>query len=134
MIVVDASLVAAWFFDDERDDAAYRSAERVLGDVALVPPIFPAELANALLFARRRGRIPADEFFASLERIKQLPIHVESYDFDVDDAVRLATRYELTVYDAMYLALAERHKIELLTRDRRLHLAAVDAGLAAEAP
>jgi predicted nucleic acid-binding protein len=129
VIVVDASIVASWFFNDERDEIALRSAERVLEDIALVPAIFPAELANALLFAWRKGRIPRDEFDGALDRIKNLPIQVASQGFDLEDEVVLANRYELTIYDAMYLALAGRHKVGLLTRDERLRAAARDAGL-----
>lgn len=129
MIVVDASVAASWFFNDERDDVAVRSAQRVLEDVALVPAIFPAELANALLFAWRKGRIPSDEFDGALEKVKNLPIQVASQGLDLEEEVALATRYELTMYDAMYLALAGRHKIGLLTRDDRLRAAALDAGL-----
>jgi predicted nucleic acid-binding protein len=130
VIVVDASIVAAWFFSDEADEVALSSSQRVLRENAVVPPIFPAEVANALFFARRRGRIPKNEFEGAFERIKQLPIMIDSQGFDLDREVALSTRYNLSVYDAMYLALAQRRRIVLLTRDRDLHAAALDAGVA----
>jgi predicted nucleic acid-binding protein len=130
VIVVDTSIVASWFFSDEGDEMPPRSAERVLAETAMVPPIFPAELGNALLFACRKGRIPRDEIDAAFERIRQLPIRIESQGLDLKREIALATRYDLTIYDAMYLALADRHRIALLTRDRVLHAAALEAGLA----
>ncbi len=134
MIVIDTSVVASWFFSDEDDAMTRQSAERTLSETALVPPIFPAELANALLSACRKGRIPSDELEGALERTKQLPIRVESQGFDLNHEMVLATRYGLTIYDAMYLALAERHHITILTRDRALRAAALQAGLAEDAP
>jgi predicted nucleic acid-binding protein len=49
---------------------------------------------------------------------------MESRGFTFKDELEIATRHDLTVYDAMYLALARRHKIPLLTRDRALQQAA----------
>jgi len=129
LIVVDASLVASWFFNDERDETALRAAERVFGEITLVPPIFPAELANALLSAWKKGRIPKRELDGAFERIVQLPFQVAPAGLELKDEVELAARYGLTVYDAMYLALAARHRAGLITRDARLRAAAFDAGL-----
>jgi predicted nucleic acid-binding protein len=132
LIVLDASIAASWFFSDEDDDLVQRSAARALAESALVPPIFPAELTNALLFAYRKGRIPKDGLNGSLERVQRLPIRVASQGFDLKTEIDLAIRYNLTIYDAMYLALADRHRVPLLTRDSRLRAAALDAGLAEE--
>jgi predicted nucleic acid-binding protein len=132
LIVLDASIAASWFFSDESDELTRTSAELVLSETALVPSIFPAELANALLFAHRKGRIPKDGLKGALERIQQLPIRIESPGFDLRTEIGLATRYGLTIYDAMYLGLAERYRVALLTRDSALRAAALDAGLSEE--
>ena len=131
MIVVDASVVAAWFFSDEADDLTISSTEMVLRESAVAPPIFPVEVANALLSARRKGRIPKNDFDGAFEKLKQLPIMIESREFDLERELALSLQYNLSMYDAMYLALAERRRIPLLTRDNRLHSAAVDARLSA---
>jgi predicted nucleic acid-binding protein len=132
LIVLDASIAASWFFNDESDEMTRTSAELVLAETALVPSIFPAELTNALLFAHRRGRIPRDGLKSALERIQQLPIRIESPGFDLTTEIDLATRYSLSIYDAMYLALAERYRVALLTRDSALRAAALNAGLMEE--
>lgn len=41
----------------------------------------------------------------------------------------LAQRYKLTIYDAAYMELAERHDVPLATLDKRLAKAAVEHGL-----
>ena len=47
---------------------------------------------------------------------------------NLDAAFDLARLYGLTMYDAMYLELALRHRLPLATLDRQLAQAAADAG------
>lgn len=112
-------------FEDELDDFSQRSADRVVGESALVPPIFPVEVANALFFAGKKRRITEDDVRMALTRIAELPIRVDSREFALHDELELAKKYDLTLYDATYLALARRHRIPLLTRDALLRRAAV---------
>ena len=57
-LVADASATLTWCFEDEAmswtDDVL---AKLRAGDEAIVPAHWPAEVANALLVAVRRGRI-----------------------------------------------------------------------------
>lgn len=124
MIVLDSSIALSWLFEDENDDIGRASAQRTLHEGALVPPIFPAELANGLLSAHRRGRIPRDGISGSLDRFRLLPIRIDSRGYDLSAEIDLAERHKLTAYDAMYLALAKRHRVALLTRDAELLRAA----------
>jgi hypothetical protein len=71
--VLDASVAVAWCFEDE----ATRFTENVLdllsaGGEALVPSIWPVEVANALLIAERRNRIALAQVTAILQRIAGL--------------------------------------------------------------
>lgn len=125
MIVIDASTALSWFFDDELDDLARESAQRVTRESAIVPTLFYVEVANGLLSAVRRRRIQRADLHSALRRIAQLPIKVETATVDVSDEVSLAEKHRLTVYDALYLALACRHSLPLLTRDDALRAAAV---------
>jgi len=66
--VLDASVAVAWCFEDE----ATKFTESVLdllsaGAEALVPAIWPVEVANALLIAERRKRILLAQVTALLE-------------------------------------------------------------------
>lgn len=124
MIVIDASAAASWLFSDEDDDFTKASSQRALREGCIVPPIFPAELANALLFASRKGRISSADVATALERIAQLPIRIETRGFDMGEELQLANRYRLTAYDVSYLALARRHRLALVTRDAKLQEAA----------
>ncbi|HUZ50399.1 MAG TPA: type II toxin-antitoxin system VapC family toxin [Candidatus Dormibacteraeota bacterium] len=124
MIVIDASVPLSWLFEDELDDFATQSAERVMRETALVPAIFPAEVANALLFAARKARVAESDVRGALDRIAELPIRVASTGLTLADEMDLAQRHGLTIYDAMYLALAKRHRTVLYTRDNALVRAA----------
>ena len=124
MIVIDASVALSWLFEDELDDFATQSAERVMRETALVPAIFPAEVANALLFAARKARVAESDVRGALDRIAELPIRVASTGLALAEEMDLAQRHGLTIYDAMYLALAKRHRAALYTRDNALLRAA----------
>src|ERR1700689_3002015 len=79
--VLDASVAVAWCFEDETT----KFTEAVLdlisaGAEALVPSIWPLEIANALLMAERRKRIAQAKVTAILLRIAGLPISVRPID------------------------------------------------------
>ncbi len=103
--------------------AAWASDQRL----RLVPPLFWAEIANVLL--RRRGFEPgrAALTIASLARSG-----VETADRGtgaVADAVALADRHGLSVYDAIYLQVAVETEADLATFDAALQRAAIAEGL-----
>jgi predicted nucleic acid-binding protein len=120
LIVIDASTVLSWMLPDEVDEFARRSASDVLDQTAVVPPIFPSEVTNALVAAHRRGRIDRSIITDELGDLANLPIVVESAAMTITDEIELAIKHGLTIYDAMYLALARRQRVTLVTRDKRL--------------
>jgi predicted nucleic acid-binding protein len=97
------------------------------GRTRLVPAHFWAELANALLLGRRfePGRAALTVGAAAragLETADRGPAGVA-------DALELADRHRLTVYDALYLQLAADVAGELATLDRDLAGAARAEGV-----
>jgi predicted nucleic acid-binding protein len=77
--VVDASITLAWCFEDEATsfteavlDLLSREAE------AIAPPIWPFEVANALLMGERRKRLTNTQTGSLLRRIADLPISVDA--------------------------------------------------------
>ncbi|MEO6914106.1 MAG: type II toxin-antitoxin system VapC family toxin [Candidatus Baltobacteraceae bacterium] len=122
---MDASVVLSWFLDDELDEFANTSAARVVSEGALVPAIFPAEVANALVNAARRGRLTNTDVTERLTRLDALPIMVDSARVALGEEVDLAQKHKLTIYDAMYLHIALRQQWTLLTRDADLRRAAL---------
>ncbi|HUX67245.1 MAG TPA: type II toxin-antitoxin system VapC family toxin [Terriglobales bacterium] len=125
-IVLDASIALAWCFADEA--SAY--AEAVLAALAereaLVPAIWPLEIANALAVAERQKRIRQPDVSRYLELLNGLAIQQDalSVSESVGNVLPLARAYRLSAYDAAYLDAAIRNDAPLATLDRSL----ADAG------
>jgi len=130
--VLDCSVTMAWIFDDEDDPLAAAVRDRLDGDVALAPSIWPLEVGNALLVAERRERVSRAEALRFLEVLRQLPIDVDATEVMVamDRVLQLAREAGLSAYDASYLELASRFGVPLATLDRRLASAAAQLGVA----
>ena len=127
-LVVDASVVVAWLFDDEEEPRADRVLERLEEDGALVPQLWHLETRNSLLVAERRGRLSAGGVKERLDALKGLPIRTDE-EPDLQSAFDLARAHGLSFYDALYLELAKRESTELATLDGALGRAAVAEGV-----
>jgi predicted nucleic acid-binding protein len=130
-VVLDASLTLSWYFEDERTPAADALLDRVTNTGAVAPSIWRFETANGFQMAIRRQRIDPGFRDRALFELARLPIAV---DTGTDACVctttlQLADRYRLTVYDAVYLALAQRKALRLATLDGALRSAAASLGL-----
>lgn len=128
-LVLDASVACDWLLDDELDPRAVRVAERVSEDGALVPQLWHLEVRNALVTAERRGRLTAQGTVDRLVALRQLPV-VTDAEPDVDAVVALARSHYISVYDAVYLELAQRRRAALATLDADLVAAAAAAEVA----
>lgn len=130
--VLDASVAVAWCFEDE----ATKFTENVLdllsgGAEAVVPAIWPVEVANALLNAERRKRILLAQVTALLQRIAGLPIAVLAIDAPraFEHILPVARQQSLSGNDAAYLELALRQGLPLATLDEQLRRAAKTTGV-----
>jgi predicted nucleic acid-binding protein len=131
--VLDASVAAAWLLDDEDEVRADAALARLETEVALVPQFWHLEVRSALLGAERRGRIRVDEVDERLRRLGELPVRTDAEPHIVT-AFALARTHRLSMYDAVYLELAQRSDAPLATLDKALTHAAGAAGLALTEP
>lgn len=129
-IVIDASIALAWTHTIPPPDAEY-ARERLLADDAVVPSIWPAEVANGLLVAERRGLIMAEQRVAFLALLQKMDVGVEATEAarTLTLTLDLARDQRLSVYDAMYLELARRDGIPLASLDTALRDAAMRVGV-----
>lgn len=129
--VLDCSIVMAWCFDDEADDYADKVLELVTKNEALVPSIWPLEVANVLLVGERKKRLTKADSSRFIELLSAQPIVVdmETPEKALGDTLSLARDYGLSSYDASYLELSMRHGIPLATSDRSLRKAAEKCGI-----
>jgi predicted nucleic acid-binding protein len=73
-LVIDASSVLAWCFEDEGGPAADALIEKVAAEGAAVPGLWPLEIANGLAIGERRRRLQPAESLAFVAMIEELPI------------------------------------------------------------
>jgi predicted nucleic acid-binding protein len=95
--------------------------ERVRGrltDGAIAPHLVDAEVGQALRGLVRRGRLDADAAQRSLRAAEQLV--VERYPHPPLGARSWELRENVSYYDGLYVALAERTALPLLTADAKL--------------
>ena len=129
MFVIDTSVAMAWCFQDEATQATDAALDLLRTDHAVVPAIWPLEVANVLLVAERRGRLSEAQASRFLELLAQLPINVDTSPTDMAGIVATGRRHTLSSYDAAYLLLAERLGTTLATLDKPLAKAARKAGV-----
>lgn len=129
--VLDCSMTMAWVFPDEADERTEALRASLLEDSALVPSLWPIEVANVVLAATRRGRLQEEEWPQLFELLSALPITLddETPHRAWKDAMRLASRLGLSVYDGVYVELAQRTELPLATLDLALRRAAESAGI-----
>ena len=132
--VLDASVAVAWVAGTPVDPYAAAVQMHVAnGWRAIVPSLWQVEVANALLMVERRGVLTTadvdrglldlETFLASRAEVDQIPVAMRQ-------TADLARRFQLTVYDAVYLELAKRETLPLATLDKNLRAAASKAGVA----
>ena len=127
-LVVDASVSAVWFMQDEEHPVADATFESLNTVQAIVPQIWHFEIRNVLVFAARRGRIKRSEISDHLKALNVLRIDTDQ-EPDLDAVMQLALTHNLTFYDALYLELAIRRDAQLATLDSALARAADAEGL-----
>ena len=115
--VIDASVGAKWFFDEEYSDAARRLKK---GDPQLlVPDLFYIEIGNVYAKKVRRGELNADVSAILLGELFAIDLKIHPALPLIDSAFDLALKCRSALYDVLYLELAMREKCSLVTADRR---------------
>jgi predicted nucleic acid-binding protein len=131
VLIVDASQALAWLFADERSEASDGLLIRVLAEQIIVPEHWRLELANGALAGERRRRSTADQTARWLDQIDALNVEIDNAGSrDVFERILpLARAHGLTIYDTLYLELAERRGLPLATLDRELAAAGRAVGV-----
>ena len=116
--VIDASALAAVLFSAPEAD---RVLSAIGNDALVAPTLLLFEIASVCLKKVRRHpkkRRVILEAHSLMDRLE-----IETVDLPLSDAVLLAERQKLTLYDAVYVLLAQRLNTELITLDRQVRKA-----------
>jgi len=126
-VVLDCSAALSLVLDDEHDERAERLHGNLKKLNIVVPSIWPAELANGLRTAYRRGRVAKKDLHPALAMFDRLHVIVDDTPIDAAETLDAAMEFDLSACDALYLLLARREGMRLVTLDQRLEAAAARA-------
>jgi predicted nucleic acid-binding protein len=114
--VVDASVAVKWVVREEHSDCA-----RSLAGVRLeAPDLLLIECANIIWKKVRLGDLALRDAAGRLDLLLRAPVAITASRELLAAALQLSLELKHPVYDCVYLALAQRRRIPLVTADRRL--------------
>jgi len=124
--VVDASMTLSWCFASEASERGDIVLSALRKSYAVVPSLWPFEIASSLVVAERRQRITPAESEQFVQQLRRLQIHIERREslWLWQAILPLARQHRLSAYDAAYLDLAKREALPLATLDANLKQAA----------
>lgn len=117
--VVDASVALKWFVDEvhkEHADAVLRRNEPLLA-----PQHFRMELTSAVLKKIRAGDIDGGVVGELLAAIADAPVAEVATGSLFASAMDIALRFDRSIYDSLYVAVAFQEECRLVTADKKLH-------------
>ena len=121
-LVVDTSvLVAVLVSEPERETLVEMTKDADL----IAPSSVHWEIGNALAAMMKRKRIDLDQVAIVLKAYEQIPIRFR--EVDLQSAMEIAADQNLYSYDAYFIACAHENRCALITLDRNLARAAMQA-------
>jgi predicted nucleic acid-binding protein len=122
-LTIDASTAAKWQLSDEPEA---EQARLMLHDYVqehvtfIVPSIWHYEVANVVNKAVSTERLTEEERAMAFQALQALDIAIVPFPTPAE-AYRLTRTYRRSIYDSLYLAVAQSHQLDLWTGDRRLY-------------
>ena len=121
MNVLDASVVLKWFVEEEDSVQALQlRGEFYAGEREIVAPdLLLFEVANAL---RYNPNFTVEEVQEAIETLFAMEIEIITPTSSLlAKTIKLAKSFDVTCYDAVYLALAEELVFEFITADEKFY-------------
>jgi len=117
--VLDASVIVKWFLhhqEADRDRALALRDMHIAGRTTIyIPRLALLEILNAIRFNPKADEETGE---AALEVLQDLNLEIKPGDVDVLRKTNaIAWAYKITIYDALYVALAEQVGYPLITAD-----------------
>lgn len=125
LFVLDASVAAKWFLPAAGETLTDEAFQLLRGYTSgqlrfIVPDLFWAEFANILWKAVRQGRWTRAAAHTALGAMKDRNLPTVPAVTVLEEAFTIATTFDRTVYDSLYVALAITSKAQFVTADERL--------------
>jgi predicted nucleic acid-binding protein len=117
--VVDASVAIKWFIPEIHSASAVQA--RRLRQRLHVPNFMTLELGNVIAKKIRRSELTRADGKAILKELRDLPLQRHADERLFPAAYELAVDTRRSLYDCLYLALAEAVDGRLVTADRKFY-------------
>jgi len=117
-VVLDASIAAKWIFWESGSELA----QTLLDEQYLfyVPDIFYVEMDAIITKKFRKRELNSDEAYVKRAQVQRLALEKWSHISLADVAFDISVTLTVTIYDAIYLALAVEKETVMWTGDDRL--------------
>lgn len=126
LVTFDCSVVAAFFIENDQtpyNEAALRWCDE--GGAVLISALLWYELTNVFVKSVKRGSFAKHDIPIALGFMESFNVFPLPFSKNhLVDTADLAVKYNLTGYDASYLALAKQYNAPLATEDKMLKAAA----------
>ena len=114
-IVSDASAFLAVALNESDRDWVI---EKTSGFGIVSPEVLPYEIGNALITVRRKGRLSDREVLRAFESSQKIAVRL--VPVKVNDAMKMAIRFNIYAYDAYYLQCCIENRLPLVSLDDRM--------------
>lgn len=116
MRVIDASSLAKYV----NREPNWTDIENYLIDECITVDLAVKEVINSIWKRVLRGKLNSDDAYKVFQGfIENLMVKVVDQEDVLDEAFKISLKHNHTVYDSLYIALAKKMKLELVTSDKR---------------
>ena len=127
--VLDASVAVGWVVAKQATAQGKRLRLRARREPYHAPSLWREEVVNALRTLERRRAISSGASAVAIDILERMQPIIHPGSTPLADLLALARRFDLSAYDASYLALALDLGMPLACRDGPLKTAAARAGV-----
>lgn len=118
-LVLDASVAAKWYLEEQYSDLAYQIVARE--PELVVPDLFFTEMGNIFWKKVRKGEIDEADAREAITGLLSFGFKQREIRSLTPYALELALEFQCTVYDGLYLAVAIDENCPLITADRKFY-------------
>lgn len=121
-LVIDASVVIKFYVPEILSDHAEQVLSRAAGGELMLyaPDLVYPETGNILWQKMRRQELAHEEVDEIVDAVIALPMIIEPSKPIFPLAVSIAGQCGITVYDALYVAMARIYETKMITADKKL--------------
>ncbi len=118
--VIDASVIFKWFSKEEDSEKALKLKEEHLSQKSslVIPVLSIIEVINALKYKEK----DENKLKEANKALKEIQLEIKNITkFLMDKAIENSFKYDISIYDSVYVALAQIHGVSLITADSALY-------------